>query len=77
MQNEPLEMAAQTVILERDNREEIATLAYAIWIQRGSPVGSPEEDWFRAEKEVKKRKVLPNALRELIDAPPPKPELRD
>jgi Protein of unknown function (DUF2934) len=52
--------------------QDIATLAYAIWVQRGSPVGNPDEDWFRAEQEFKKRTVLPNALRELIDAPPRK-----
>ena len=31
-------------------REKIALLAYAYWEQRGCPVGSPEEDWFRAER---------------------------
>lgn len=28
--------------------EEIAVLAYQLWIQRGSPEGSPGEDWSRA-----------------------------
>lgn len=32
--------------------EQIASLAYALWQQRGCPDGSPEEDWFRAEKEL-------------------------
>ena len=63
-------MQNETVTMERDNHEEIATLAYAIWMQRGCPVGSPEEDWFRAVREFKKRGGLPNALRELMDAPP-------
>lgn len=32
--------------------EQIASLAYALWQQRGCPEGSPGEDWFRAEKEL-------------------------
>jgi Protein of unknown function (DUF2934) len=32
--------------------EDIAKLAYALWEARGCPVGSPEEDWFRAEAEL-------------------------
>ena len=31
---------------------EIAVLAYKLWMDRGCPVGSPEEDWFRAEREL-------------------------
>jgi len=30
--------------------EQIASLAYASWQERGYPEGSPEEDWFRAEQ---------------------------
>jgi cytochrome c len=33
-------------------REMTALLAYAYWMQRGCPFGSPEEDWFRAEREM-------------------------
>jgi hypothetical protein len=33
-------------------RETTALLAYTYWIQRGCPIGSPEEDWFRAEREI-------------------------
>jgi hypothetical protein len=33
--------------------EEIARLAYRNWQQRGRPFGTPEEDWFRAEDEIK------------------------
>jgi len=32
--------------------EEIAQLAYRYWEARGRPLGSPEDDWFRAEQEV-------------------------
>ena len=33
-------------------QEEIALRAYCLWEERGSPIGSPEEDWFRAEQEI-------------------------
>ena len=35
---------------------EIAALAYRLWTERGCPIGSPEEDWFRAEAELSGRK---------------------
>lgn len=31
----------------------IAALAYQFWQARGCPFGSPEEDWFRAEAELR------------------------
>ena len=33
----------------------IARLAYSYWEQRGRPEGSPEEDWLRAEAEIRNR----------------------
>ena len=39
--------------------EQIAALAYALWEQRGRVEGSPEEDWYRAEAQLKK--VRPGA----------------
>lgn len=35
--------------------EQIAALAYALWKERGCPDGNPEEDWFRAEQEIRTR----------------------
>jgi hypothetical protein len=32
---------------------EIATLAYQLWQDNGCPVGSDQEDWFRAEAMLK------------------------
>jgi hypothetical protein len=34
-------------------REQIAMLAEKYWAERGWPEGSPEEDWLRAERELK------------------------
>lgn len=35
--------------------EEIAKLAYFFWETRGRQIGSPEEDWLRAEQEYRRR----------------------
>ena len=32
--------------------EEISRRAYSFWEARGYQVGTPEEDWFRAEREL-------------------------
>jgi hypothetical protein len=36
--------------------EEIARLAQSYWEARGCQGGSPEEDWYRAEQELKARR---------------------
>jgi hypothetical protein len=38
-------------------RESVEALAYQFWEERGRPMGSPEEDWFRAEVEIGSRQV--------------------
>ena len=35
------------------SREEIARLAEKFWAERGWPEGSAEQDWLRAEQELK------------------------
>jgi hypothetical protein len=53
--------------LEKDNavafnpevelpHEEIAKLAYSYWIARGHSHGGAEEDWLRAERELRQRR---------------------
>jgi Protein of unknown function (DUF2934) len=37
--------------------QEIAGLASSYWAARGFSDGAPEEDWYRAEEELKKRAV--------------------
>jgi len=36
-------------------RERVALLAYSYWEARGCQGGTPEEDWFRAENEIRSR----------------------
>jgi Protein of unknown function (DUF2934) len=50
---------ADTRLTEHDGAEplpslsdQIALRAYAYWEARGGPLGSPEEDWLRAEAEI-------------------------
>ena len=40
------------------SENDIALLAYQLWTARGCPIGSPEEDWFRAEQELKSRQLF-------------------
>lgn len=37
--------------------EEIARLAYSYWEARGFQGGSPEQDWFRAEEELRRQRT--------------------
>jgi hypothetical protein len=47
---EPLELT--TDFLGEDRHEFVAKLAYKLWEERGRPLGSPEVDWFAAERAV-------------------------
>ena len=37
--------------LSNAQHEQIKKLAYRLWEERGKPLGSPDDDWFRAEQE--------------------------
>ena len=43
---------------EAPAHEEIAALAYQYWENRGKPVGSPEEDWLRAEQDLLMERLI-------------------
>jgi hypothetical protein len=45
----PLELAPSSMV----TRERVAELAHAYWLARGDDYGSPEEDWLRAERELR------------------------
>jgi hypothetical protein len=52
----PPHTAADVEMSAYMDREEIAKLAYHYWLAReGRATGSPEEDWFRAEHELRNR----------------------
>jgi hypothetical protein len=35
----------------------IEALAHELWEGRGCPIGSPQEDWFQAEKHLSEREL--------------------
>lgn len=37
------------------SHDDIARLAYSLWQARGCPIGNSEEDWLRAEQELRRR----------------------
>jgi len=49
---QPLEPAA-TAAVRGPSQDEIARLAYSYWAARGCAGGSSEEDWLRAERELR------------------------
>jgi hypothetical protein len=46
-----VEMSAESVSYSPSD-EDIAREAYALWERRGRPMGSPDEDWYRARQEL-------------------------
>ena len=40
----------------RVDPEAVEAMAYQFWLQRGCPIGSDQEDWYRAEAELKDKK---------------------
>jgi hypothetical protein len=47
---QPLELVPD--FLGENRHEFVAKLAYKLWEERGRPFGSPEVDWFAAERAV-------------------------
>ncbi len=47
---QPLELT--TDFLGEDRHELVAKVAYKFWEERGRPFGSPDVDWFAAERAV-------------------------
>jgi hypothetical protein len=52
----PVLTAVSAVIVEYlPSHEEIAALAYTYWAERSYSAGCPEQDWLRAEAELRQR----------------------
>lgn len=43
---------------QQNQQQAIANLAYALWQQRGSPQGSPEQDWIEAEQQLRNQQSV-------------------
>ncbi len=48
--------------LSTERPKQIEKLAYELWERRGWPLGSPDDDWIRAEDEVTQRSHWPSRL---------------
>ncbi len=55
---DPQPAIVETPAAPISEQEEIAKLAYSYWEARGCQGGSPEEDWARAEREVRKLRLV-------------------
>ncbi len=55
----------QKIFPDSMEEKEIARVACAMWQSRGCPFGSPERDWFHAERELRTRR-----LASMLDGPP-------
>jgi|HubBroStandDraft_6_1064221.scaffolds.fasta_scaffold376642_2 hypothetical protein len=51
------------------NHQAVKHLAYKLWRDRGSPLGSPDEDWFRAEAELNGQSASEYPLSFLVTSP--------
>ena len=52
----------EDVIANRElPHDEIAQVAYALWEARGRAEGSPEQDWFEAERQLREPKTQTEA----------------
>jgi hypothetical protein len=64
MPNEATQLARELPAVSREiqsTHEDIATLAYALWQEKGCPEGLSEEHWLRAEQELTDREVAVDA----------------
>ncbi len=54
--NQPAALAPETKrapLAEPEHEDEVRRKAYECWMSRGCPEGSPEEDWYEAERELR------------------------
>jgi hypothetical protein len=49
--------STKTAATASPTKSEIAAVAYQLWLDNGCPVGTDQEDWFRAEAMLKKALV--------------------
>lgn len=54
----PADVMATDDEVSAPTQGQISELAFSYWEARGAQGGSPWEDWFRAEEELKRRREL-------------------
>jgi hypothetical protein len=62
LDDEPGQIPAGTMAADDQigapRQEDIAELAYSYWEARGGHGGSPWDDWFRAERELRRKEEI-------------------
>jgi len=53
----PAAPASEVALVDELAYDAVAALAYSFWEARGYQGGSPEEDWLRAESELRSRQL--------------------
>ena len=51
---ETVEQGSSEITNPTRPRQEVEDLAYRRWVERGCPQGSAEDDWYAAERELKR-----------------------
>src|ERR1035438_7794056 len=51
-------MPGMTAATVSPTESDIATVAYQLWLEKGCPIGSDQEDWYRAEAMLKNPVVV-------------------
>ena len=59
--------------------DEVAPRAHAIWLARGKPEGTHQEDWFEAERQLRheRKGIQPREVNEARQARDDQPSTRD
>ena len=63
MSKQTTEMAKRSGTAQAVNPEpkEVETLAYQLWLERGTPTGDDQSDWFRAEEQLRSAEPVQRA----------------
>ena len=56
----PQQTTARTSTMSQPTYEQVCMRAYEKWCKRGRPMGSPEQDWFEAEAELRREMTMAN-----------------
>jgi len=49
--------SSESATARQEHSHIVEALAYQLWLQRGCPTGSDQEDWFEAERQLKSSSV--------------------
>jgi hypothetical protein len=60
---EPEQLDKSSTDVSGPSHEEIARRAHQLWEERGKPHGTHEEDWHRAEHELRRQSDAPGDTR--------------